>query len=114
MAGLLLCAAAACGQGNATTIPSSPAAALYAAEGCADCHGADGTGGTLGPALAQLRAHWTADELAAYLADPRPALAGDERLGRLGQPYIMSMPDFRRLDQAKRLLLAEHLLATYP
>ena len=111
---LFLGALSSCGSGNAADSFETPGAALFAQETCADCHGADGAGGTLGPALETLSAHWTVSDLSAYLADPRQFLHSDERLVRLGQRYIMPMPDFRGLDEATRLVLAEHLLATFP
>jgi mono/diheme cytochrome c family protein len=92
----------------------SPGAALYAETTCIDCHGRGGAGGSLGPPLENLSAHWDSATLAAYLEDPRPFLRQDERLARLGQRYIMSMPSFRRLDPTERKTLAEHLLATHP
>ena len=69
---------AACGGGAPSASALEPATdlehagrALYRGAGaCSACHGADGGGTMLGPALAGRAARWDMDRLAAYLADP--------------------------------------------
>lgn len=67
---------------------------------CANCHGADATGGPLGPSLVNLarRRNLTADFLLDWIA------------GHSREPSPDSMPKFKQLTEAERLELADWLL----
>lgn len=128
LAALVACAAlAACGEGgeradgaqarqtlaSSLPAPAAPAdgAALYTSQGCGACHGASAQGGMLGPALAGMAAHWTREDLAAFLADPESAVQRSERLAAQKAAYPMPMPGVPKLGEPERLALADWLLA---
>ena len=83
---------------------------LYAVHGCVSCHGPDGRGMALGPALTGLGEHWDRAGLAAFLADPAGAIEGDERLRELDRRYASKMRDYSAVPEAERLRIADYLL----
>ena len=87
---------------------------IYELQNCANCHGENGEGNMLGPPLARLSSHWTAEELTEYLADPDAMLAGDERLQGIAKGYSGQMSRYDNLSLEQRRVLAEWLLARHP
>jgi mono/diheme cytochrome c family protein len=65
---------------------------IYARTLCGQCHGADRRGTIQGPPLEDLQQHWTADELAAYLAAPINYVDTRPRLRALADRYKVLMP----------------------
>ena len=90
--------------------PGASGAEIYALQLCANCHGEAGEGGSNGPPLADLGAYWNAEDLADFLADPRPWEARDPRLARLAEGYIRPMNPYDNLSLDERLRLAAYLL----
>jgi len=82
---------------------------VYLAEGCAACHGRERQGGSMGPDLRRVRRHWSADELAKYLADPASHRQQQARLQRLSRRYAAQMPSFAALPEERRAALAAYL-----
>jgi mono/diheme cytochrome c family protein len=92
--------------------PGASGAEIYRLQNCANCHGERREGTRRGPALAGLRARWTIERLAAYLADPPAMLETDARLASLDEQYGSSdMGRYDNLDLAQRSTLAAWLLA---
>ncbi len=85
-------------------------AALYRSKNCLTCHGKDRSGTMLAPSLHGLAAHWSAEDLASFLREPKPWLAKNERLATTAANYRSPMPPTFGTD-AERLALAQWLLA---
>jgi cytochrome c553 len=102
--------------GAADTRPLTEAAALYAHQTlmCSICHGADGTGGPMGPSLDGLEADWKEADLAAFLQDPVEWLGKSARLSELHSRYPQGMPKPKDLSDADASLIARWLLAGRP
>lgn len=102
--------------GGADTRPLTEAATLYAHQAlmCAICHGADGTGGPMGPGLDGLEADWKEADLAAFLQDPVEWLGKSARLSELHSRYPQGMPKPKDLSDADASLIARWLLAGRP
>lgn len=49
----------------------SPGAAVFQTKGCMNCHALDGTGGTVGPALDTIGRELSAEQIRAYVRDPK-------------------------------------------
>jgi hypothetical protein len=64
----------------------------YKDAGCIKCHGEDGSGGSMAPALKSLSLYWTEGQLQSYLADPPGFAAKDTRLAEQSGKYQMMMP----------------------
>jgi mono/diheme cytochrome c family protein len=85
---------------------------------CASCHGEAREGQRSGPALTGLSAHWTADELVGYLADPDASIKKISRLARIAGNYAVRMPGMSgktpgyadKAREEKLRALAEYLL----
>lgn len=99
----------ACGDGATPAAPADPGARLFSTKNCATCHGMQGEGTFLAPPLAGLTAHWTIDDLARFLAEPRVFVERDARLETLSQSFRSPMPPTFGTD-AERRTLAEWLL----
>jgi mono/diheme cytochrome c family protein len=84
---------------------------IFEYQACAGCHGEGGRGRWLGPPLEGLGEHWTAERLAAFLADPDLACEHDERLHELRRHYPAAMASYGNLSEAQRSVLAQWLLA---
>lgn len=65
----------------------------------------------MGPPLKQLRQHWNADSLGAYLQMPEDFVERDARLKGLATKYTMVMPRFN-MDESTRKELVRYLLET--
>lgn len=104
---LLAVLAAGCGAGGDT---GDPGAALYRAQNCANCHGEEAVGGPLAPPLRGLAAHWTRDDLARYLRDPRGFAGKSARTRELEDEYTRIMPPYSNLTGEERGALAGWLL----
>jgi len=87
---------------------------IYDFQNCKNCHGENGEGNSLGPPLAKLSSSWSRDQLAAYLNDPEPVLATNERLRTLAKAYVGKMSRYDNLSEEQRGVLAEWLLARHP
>ena len=96
-----------------TPAPAPPpaGAGLYKNWGCAMCHGAEQQGNRFGPPLRALEPHWTAEDLAGYLADPPAFHDRDDRMREIVKTYeAMVMPAFDQYPESERLELARWLL----
>lgn len=107
---LLALLAAACGEEPA---PSGPpdGAQLFREQNCVQCHGPEGRGTNLGPALVDKKSFWTREELAQYLTDPQARIQKDARLAKQADLYRLPMTKFVGLSLEQRLALADHVLA---
>jgi cytochrome c551/c552 len=83
---------------------------LFQSAGCTLCHGQNGEGGVAGPALQGLAAHWDAERLAGFIADPSPFVKQDARLAQQAAKYPLPMAAQTSLSEGDRLLLARYLL----
>ena len=87
------------------------AKAIYRKAACFGCHGHEAKGAMAGPTLSGLEAHWTAEDLSEFIADPAAWAADDERLTELAGKFAMPMArPMVPLTPAERLQLAEWLL----
>jgi cytochrome c553 len=84
-------------------------ARLYARLACNSCHGPSGAGTSTSPPLLDADRHWTREDLAAYLDDPRTWIQRDERLRALDLRYPIAMPA-ASVPLEQRLQLADHVL----
>jgi len=92
--------------------PGAPGDEIYRLQNCANCHGEAREGTRLGPPLGEVARHWDVEHLAAFLADPRPVVEGDGRLGAYRATYGSSrMGPYDNLDLDQRRTLAAWLLA---
>ena len=83
---------------------------IYEYQGCYVCHGDDGGGKSLGPALRGLSANWTREELVHFFVDPDAACEADARLAELRGRYPAAMAKYDNLTEEQRTRLAEWLL----
>jgi cytochrome c2 len=101
-------------QGASAPNPEAQAMgkATYGMQGCAMCHGdkLEGKKG-LAPALSGLRAHWTEENMAAYLHDPQGYADSDPRLKANRENYSMRMPAYTKLTADEEAALIAFLLA---
>lgn len=102
--------AAACSEPPAPALPPD-GAQLFREQNCVQCHGPEGRGTNLGPALLDKKPFWTRESLAQYLTDPAARIAQDERLARQADLYRLPMTKFVGLTLEQRLALADHVLA---
>lgn len=84
-------------------------AEVYAAAGCASCHGADLGGRKMGPPLTGIAPYWTMDEMVRWLKDPSSAY-GKDRLVEIGREYGIVMPPAVGLTEAELIALSRWLL----
>lgn len=85
--------------------------ALYSLHGCNVCHGDAGEGRSLGPALVGVGLHWTREELARFLLEPRVVIAETPRLAELDLQYPSEMRPYRNTTAEERLRIADFLLS---
>lgn len=85
-------------------------AEIFVLQNCRQCHEEDGSGSGRGPALGNLRANWTADQLVSYLADSKPFIEADARLKKLEDSHSLVMPRYHNLTDDQRGVLAAWLL----
>ncbi len=80
-------------------------AELYTYIGCSSCHGATGTGGSLGPPLKGIGQYWDRESMTNFLVDPKETLASDPRLSKLDDAFKTDMRPFSELtrDQLERI-----------
>jgi mono/diheme cytochrome c family protein len=100
--------ASACGGGAE---PSDAGAAVFKAQGCALCHGQDGSGTSFGPTLRGKKSFWTRATLVAYLLNPQAYAEKDARLSAQARKYTLPMTRFDKLTQADIEAVADHVLA---
>lgn len=100
---------AACG--SADKAGAETGAALFSAQGCVTCHGAQGEGSALAPTLRGAKSRWKRDDLIEYLKDPQRYAAQDPRLASQGGNYSLAMPTYGMLAPADLEQLAEFVLA---
>ncbi len=86
-------------------------AALFRQQNCVQCHGAEGRGTNLGPALVDKKSFWTRETLAQYLTDPQARIQKDARLSKQADLYRLPMTKFVGLSLEQRLAIADHVLA---
>lgn len=96
--------------------PPAPAeegrgASLYAAWNCKACHGESRQGSELAPSLAGVRAAWSRESLAAFLADPDAARRKAPRLQAQADRFPAPMPPFPKPEEERRALAAWLLAA---
>jgi mono/diheme cytochrome c family protein len=103
-------AASACSGSGPGETASSLGADLFKVQGCATCHGNEGQGSMLGPALRGLKQHWTREQLVEYFVDPQAFAAKDPRLAKQGKGFIQSMPGYKALKPEERASLADLVL----
>jgi len=58
-------------QRMVASVGVSPGAAVFQTKGCMNCHSLHGTGGTFGPALDQIGAGMSAEEIGKYVRNPK-------------------------------------------
>jgi cytochrome c553 len=75
---------------GASPPPGSPEA-LYVRLGCARCHGNELEGTRTAPPLENLSAHWTEDELVAYLKNPAAFRGSKQHVQALAERYAVDM-----------------------
>jgi mono/diheme cytochrome c family protein len=85
-------------------------AELFHLQGCKQCHGPQGRGGSLGPDLVANKAAWTPERLVEYLRDPPAFVAKDPRLREQAKRYSLPMPKFDMLREEELEGLAQHVL----
>ena len=90
--------------------PGANGATIYRLQNCANCHGENREGKSLGPKLLGLQKHWDPEALASFLSNPKDFLGRDERLAQLEKSYPGSMSRYDNLSKEQRLVLAEWLL----
>jgi len=83
---------------------------IFVLQNCRQCHEDDGSGSGRAPALGNLRANWTTDQLVLYLFDPAPFIAADARLKKLEDDHSLEMPRYHNLTEDQRTVLAAWLL----
>ena len=90
--------------------PGASGSEIYALQLCANCHGDDGGGKSLGPPLRDLASHWDESTLADFLGDPRGWEERDARLRRLADDHSGTMDPYDNLSVDERRRLARFLL----
>lgn len=105
----LLGLAAACSLRRAPP-PGASGAEIYDLQNCANCHGDEREGKSLGPSLAGLAQHWTRETLVEYLADPQGFVERDPRLRARSEEYSGKMDPYDNLTLEQRGVLADWLL----
>lgn len=100
-----------------TAVPLDPAEirkaeAIYEAQTCALCHGADANGGSDGPALRALGDWWNEDKLVRYLIDPEGFVDIHKDFdARRDVDYAMAMPAYDYVPREDLELLARWMLS---
>lgn len=100
----------ACAEDAARTPTAPSGARVYAAQGCALCHGSDATGSSLGPTLHGKAAFWTREKLIEYLKAPVAYAEKDARLSRQKKKYSLPMSQFDKVPEDELGLVADFVL----
>ena len=101
---------AACGESPAAK-PARPAGEqVYAAQGCALCHGADGGGSSFGPTLHGKAPFWTREKLVQYLKAPVAYAEADPRLAEQKKRYSLPMRQFDKVPEDELAAVADYVL----
>lgn len=119
----LVAFALGCGARQPTPPPGLDEAQLagwqaYLDLNCASCHGASREGKRSGPPLRGLAEHWSAEQLAGYLADPDAVVKANPRLAYKAEQYAIAMPAVSgkspgyagKVNEATLASLAEYML----
>jgi mono/diheme cytochrome c family protein len=109
--GLALAGSFACSSGDVGA--PSQGSDLYRTQACATCHGSEGQGSMLGPALKGAGVHWTREKLVDYLSDPQTYTSMDPRLAQQGKTYLQPMPAYKTLKPEERAGLADFVLSLH-
>ena len=80
-------------------LTGQPPELAYVELKCAKCHGAELEGQRTAPKLTGLSKRWSADELVAYLRDPKAVQAATPRLAYLAEKYPIEMPAYPHTDE---------------
>jgi mono/diheme cytochrome c family protein len=112
-----------CGARQPTPPPGLDEAQLagwqaYIDLNCASCHGESREGKRSGPPLKGLAEHWSAEQLARYLADPDAVVKANPRLAYKAEQYAIAMPAVSgkspgyagKVNEATLASLAEYVL----
>jgi len=110
---LLILIATLTGCDNEPPQPRSEFSAheLFLEVRCDACHGSEGRGSWMGPALEGLDAYWQAGEIAAYLEDPEAVIEVTPRLAAMRHQYPSVMRSFPELSPEERRRIADWLLS---
>ena len=119
----LVAFALACGPRQPTPPPGLNEGQLagwraYLDLNCASCHGESREGKRSGPPLTGLAEHWSAEQLARYLADPDAVVRATPRLAHKAEQYAIAMPAVSgkspgyagKVNEATLVSLAEYVL----
>jgi mono/diheme cytochrome c family protein len=107
--GCLLLALPACGETSKEKRALS-GEAVYAAQGCALCHGSDATGTSHGPTLFGKASFWDREKLVAYLKAPIAYAEQDPRLAEQKKRYSLPMRAFDKVPEEELGAVAEYVL----
>ena len=105
------------GESAADERPLSDAIDLYSggtAPTCLFCHGENGEGGMMGPALDGLGADWDVDGLTQFVLEPEQGVAASERLTDVASRYSMHMPKPSGFTESDARVMARWLLEGMP
>ena len=83
---------------------------VFAAQGCALCHGADGEGTSFGPTLRGKAPFWTREKLVLYLKAPVAYADKDPRLAEQKKRYSMPMRQFDKVPDDELAAVADYVL----
>ena len=103
-------ALASCGGDSKKPPPAPDGERVYAAQGCALCHGGDGSGTALGPTLHGKAPHWTRENLVLYLKAPIAYAEKDPRLAEQKKKYSLPMRQFDHVPEAELGAVADYVL----
>lgn len=92
-------------------LTGQPPEVAYVALKCASCHGAELEGQRTAPKLTGLADRWSADQLVAYLRDPKAVQAATPRLAYMAERYPIEMPAYHHTDEETLRGLIGWLLA---
>ena len=90
-----------------------PGKAVFDNYNCAQCHGAQGEGSKLAPAIDKLGEHFTKAQLIEYLKNPMEYAKQDPRLNEQKKGYPSMMPNYEFIGEEKLSDLADYLLKAY-
>jgi mono/diheme cytochrome c family protein len=103
----------ACSESDSRAQGKPDGKQLFAQQACVTCHGENGQGSMLGPALTAVKSNWTREALVAYLDDPQAYTAKDPRLAKQGKAYFQPMPSYKALKPEERGSLADFVLGLH-
>jgi len=100
----------ACAQDATGTLAAPSGERVYAAQGCALCHGSDGAGSSFGPTLHGKARYWTREKLVAYLKAPVAYAEADPRLAEQKKRYSLPMRQFDKVPESELAAVADYVL----